>query len=81
MKSLAGASTGALEDVGGWTGRYLHVLKIAIGHPIKLLAGALAILIVSYAAYLGFGKGFEFFRRGPGLRDIAGEGAGELVRL
>ena len=61
MKSLAGASTGALEDVGGWTGRYLHVLKIAIGHPIKLLAGALAILIVSYAAYLGFGKGFEFF--------------------
>ncbi|MFP4125058.1 MAG: efflux RND transporter permease subunit [Alphaproteobacteria bacterium] len=50
-----------LRDTRGLTRVYLRVLDRALAHPVKALAGALAIALGVYAAYGAFGRGVEFF--------------------
>lgn len=58
---LIAAEEGDLNSISGWSGRYLAFLRYAISHPYKVLLLALATLIIVYAVYGLFGKGFEFF--------------------
>jgi multidrug efflux pump len=61
MKSLAGSEDGDIADVGGWTGRYLAVLRAALRHPGKILLAAVILLVGVQVVYANFGKGIEFF--------------------
>ncbi len=61
MKSLAGSEEGDLDDVGGWTGRYVVILRAALRHPGKILIAAVVLLVGVQVVYAKFGKGVEFF--------------------
>jgi len=67
-KRLAAASededdggAGSLEGLGGLTGVYLAVLRGALSHPVKVLAGSVLLLVVVQVGYAKFGHGVEFF--------------------
>ena len=57
----AGQSSQELLALGGFTGAYMRVLGLALGHPAKVLALAVFLLIGVQVAYANFGKGIEFF--------------------
>ncbi|WP_340118662.1 efflux RND transporter permease subunit [Pelagibius sp. 7325] len=61
MKALAAGESGDLNDIKGWTGRYLKVLNAALNHPGKILLAAVASLVLVMGAYATFGRGVEFF--------------------
>jgi multidrug efflux pump subunit AcrB len=61
MKSLAASERGDVERVGGMTGRYVHILKLFIGHPVKTVCAAVVSLIGVFVLYGAVGKGVEFF--------------------
>ena len=61
MKSLAGSEEGDLADIGGWTGRYVAVLRAALRHPGKIILATVALLVGVQVVYASFGKGVEFF--------------------
>ncbi len=56
-----GSDGGELDDMGGATGLYLKVLRHALRHPAKVLAGAVSLLLASWMLYGAFGQGVEFF--------------------
>jgi len=62
-KDLAGGGEhdGDLNHVGGVTGRYLGVLRVALNHPGKILIAAIVGLIGVQIAYAFLGRGIEFF--------------------
>jgi len=60
-RAVAGDSAGDLSDVGGFAGGYLNVLRLALRHPAKVLAIAVAVLIGVQMTYGVLGKGVEFF--------------------
>jgi multidrug efflux pump len=59
--ALSGEGDADLQQVGGFTGRYLAVLRVALRHPAKVLAVAVAMLVGVQIAYGVLGKGVEFF--------------------
>ena len=61
MSKLAGSEHHDPEETGGYTGGYIHVLKIALNHPAKILGGAVAMLVGVQVLYGAYGKGIEFF--------------------
>jgi multidrug efflux pump len=61
IKALAADEHGDLCHVHGITGRYLHLLEVALNHPGKVLTAALALLVAAQLAYATFGRGVEFF--------------------
>jgi multidrug efflux pump len=61
MKSLAGGDEGNVADVGGWTGRYVSVLRMALRHPGKIVLASAILLVGVQVVYANFGKGIEFF--------------------
>jgi multidrug efflux pump len=61
LGKLSGAEHLDPEDTGGFTGGYIHVLKIALNHPAKILMAAFALLIGVQVIYGAYGKGVEFF--------------------
>ncbi|TVR82209.1 MAG: efflux RND transporter permease subunit, partial [Rhodospirillales bacterium] len=61
MRSLGGGDSGSLDDVGGFTGRYLRVLRVALRHPGKILLTGVVLLVAVQVTYAQFGKGVEFF--------------------
>jgi multidrug efflux pump len=61
MKALAAGENGDLDDVRGFTGAYLGLLRGALRHPGKVLALALIALLGVQYAYAQFGRGIEFF--------------------
>ncbi|MDA9975766.1 efflux RND transporter permease subunit [Alphaproteobacteria bacterium] len=58
---LALADTGDLTKITGGTGLYIRVLRGALRHPAKILAGAFAMLIMVQYIYAVAGNGVEFF--------------------
>jgi multidrug efflux pump len=60
-RELALADTGDLTEITGGTGLYIRVLRGALGHPAKILAGAFAMLIGVQYLYAVAGNGVEFF--------------------
>ena len=61
MKAIGAGESGDIEDVGGFTGKYIHFLKIALRHPAKVLIAAIVMLVGVQVVYATFGKGVEFF--------------------
>jgi multidrug efflux pump len=60
-RNLALAETGDLAQISGGTGVYLRILRGALRHPAKVLAGAVAMLIGVQWFYAFAGHGVEFF--------------------
>jgi len=61
MKMLAGSEHSDPEDAGGFTGAYVHLLKVALHYPGRVLLGGVALLVGVQVIYAVFGKGVEFF--------------------
>ncbi len=60
-RNLAAAETGNLDEVTGFTGRYIRFLKATLRRPWLGVAGVLGLLFAVYAAFFVFGKGIEYF--------------------
>ena len=60
-RNLAAAETGDLDTVTGFTGRYIQFLKRSLQTPWRNVAGVSALLIAIYIAFIGFGRGVEYF--------------------
>ncbi len=58
---LVAAEDGDLGLIGGWTGRYLAFLRLALHYPKAVIGLALVVLAAVYAGYGAFGAGVEFF--------------------
>jgi len=61
MKVLAGEDTHDPESVGGLTGVYVRVLKVALRHPGKIILASVMMLVGVQVLYANYGKGIEFF--------------------
>ncbi len=61
LGSLAAMEAGDLEEIRGFTGAYVRLMKVLIRHPIKVVVVAVAALVgVQYYAATN-GNGVEFF--------------------
>ena len=58
---IKAAEDGDLQSISGWVGQYLRSLDVLLKHPAKTLGVAVFCLIACYGAYIGFGRGVEFF--------------------
>ena len=62
MRLLAAGESGqGLAHAGGFTGAYVRLLSVALRHPAKVLAAALALLVGVQITYGVAGRGIEFF--------------------
>lgn len=59
--NIEAAESGDLNSIDGWVGKYLRGLRVLLGHPVKTLGVSLVCIVLCYGAYIGFGKGIEFF--------------------
>jgi len=59
--AIKAAESGDLESIGGWVGRYLHILNRLLRHPGKSFGAAMLCLVVGYSSYVLFGRGVDFF--------------------
>ena len=60
-RDLTIAETGDLNQVSGLTGRYIQFLKRTMKHPWINVGAVTALLVLTYAAFFTFGRGFELF--------------------
>jgi multidrug efflux pump len=61
LATMRAAEEGRFDDIPGFTGRYIHYLKIALNHPKKVFFAALSMLFISFGIYAQLGHGVEFF--------------------
>ncbi len=61
LKLLAGAESGDVRSLPGFTGRYVRLLDTLVRHPLLVMGGSAAILTTTIIAYGQFGNGLEFF--------------------
>ncbi|MEQ8968107.1 MAG: efflux RND transporter permease subunit [Azospirillaceae bacterium] len=61
MKALAASEQGSLDDIGGFTGRYVRALNGALRRPGLVVATAAAVLVGVWWYYGNHGNGVEFF--------------------
>ncbi len=61
LAAVRAGETGDIDSVGGFTGRYIGLLKFALRHPAKILMLAVALLIGVQWYYANHGNGVEFF--------------------
>lgn len=60
-RKLTIAETGNLDLVTGTTGKYIQFLKRSLQRPWMNVAAVTGILVLTYAAFFAFGRGFELF--------------------
>ena len=60
-RNLAAAETGDLDEVTGFTGKYIQFLKRTLRRPALGVAGVSGLLFAVYAAFFLFGEGIEYF--------------------
>ncbi len=58
---LAAAENGNLDDIGGFTGFYIKILRRAVARPLLVMILAFSALIGVQLSYATYGKGVEFF--------------------
>jgi multidrug efflux pump len=58
---LTAAETGDVSSIGGFTGRYIAMLRGVLRYPVTVLMIAVMTLIGVQTAYWTLGKGIEFF--------------------
>ncbi|MCW9033967.1 MAG: efflux RND transporter permease subunit [Rhodospirillales bacterium] len=61
MKAVAAGEEGNLDDIEGFTGRYIRILRKALHHPGKVLVGSVTVLFSVWFTYGAIGEGVEFF--------------------
>lgn len=61
MRRLSASEQGNLQDIGGFTGRYVQFLGKVIRMPGRILAGTVFLLVAIQMLYGAIGKGVEFF--------------------
>jgi len=82
MQELAEGSSLDADRVGGFTGRYLRLLRALLNHPTKVLVAAVAVLIGVQVYYANFGRGVEFFPKvEPKLAKLEVKARGNLSVL
>jgi len=57
----AAAEGGDLDDIGGFTGWYIGVLRASARRPGTTIAAVIGVVVGAYAVYGALGKGIEFF--------------------
>jgi len=58
---LVAAESGDLDSIGGWTGRYLGAVRIALDRPWITVAALTSVLLTIYVAYAFLGRGLSMF--------------------
>ena len=58
-RNLAAAETGDLDEVTGFTGKYIQFLRRTLRRPWLGVAAVSGLLLAVYAAFFLFGKGIE----------------------
>ena len=58
---IAVAESGRLDDIEGWSRRYLRVLAAVVDHPRRSFFTAVAIVVTIFVLYGMFGAGVRFF--------------------
>lgn len=61
LKMLAGAETGDVRALPGFTGAYVRVLDRLIHHPVLVMVVSGVILFTTFFAYSTWNNGVEFF--------------------
>jgi multidrug efflux pump len=61
LKLLAGAESGDVRSLPGFTGGYVRMLDSFVHHPFMVLGASLLVLVLTIFAYGRFGNGVEFF--------------------
>jgi len=61
LKAMEASETGNLNEIDGFTGRYVQVLNRLVHHPRKTLWGIIGIMVATIFLYSFLGKGVEFF--------------------
>ncbi len=61
MRALRAGEEASIDEIGGFTGRYVRVLRKALKHPGKVVIAAVMLLVGVQVAYGVFGRGVEFF--------------------
>ena len=61
LRLLAGAESGDVRALPGFTGNYVRMLDRLVHHPFMVLSAAVLILVVTIFSYSRFGNGVEFF--------------------
>ncbi len=75
MRSLDAAEGGSLDDLTGFTGWYVRILRRILHHPVIVVIVAIVSLFSVAFLYGKFGKGVEFFP------DVEPPSASLLVRM
>jgi len=60
-RDLTIAETGDLSLVSGMTGRYIRFLRRTLRHPWFNVGAVTVLLVLTYASFFTFGRGFELF--------------------
>lgn len=61
LAAVEAAERGDLTQIRGLSGVYLRSLNLLLRHPAKTFGMAVLLMASAYAAYIGFGRGVEFF--------------------
>ncbi len=61
LKAIEAAEQGRFDDIKGFTGGYIRLLRKALQRPLLVLGMAIAALFGSFAIYGQLGHGVEFF--------------------
>lgn len=59
--TMKAAESGHFDDIPGFTGRYVRLLKLALERPRQIFLASLAILAITIVTYGQLGHGVEFF--------------------
>ncbi len=61
IDAIVAAESGEVLKIEGFTGGYLRFLEKLLHFPAKVFCAAVVLLVLSYMAYINFGRGVEFF--------------------
>lgn len=61
LATMQAAESGKFDQIPGFTGRYIKVLKVALKHPFKVFFSSLFALVLTFVVYGQMGHGVEFF--------------------
>jgi multidrug efflux pump len=61
LATMRAAESGNFDDIPGFTGRYIHYLKLALERPRQIFMGAITALFLTLIVYGQLGHGVEFF--------------------
>jgi len=61
LATMRAAEAGHFDDIPGFTGRYIHYLKMALNRPRQIFMAAVAALFLTVIVYGQLGNGVEFF--------------------